>query len=32
MGEERLLGEIVPLVMDAAARLSRELGFASPAN
>jgi DNA-binding IclR family transcriptional regulator len=32
MGEERLLGEVVPLVIDAAARLSRELGFASPAN
>jgi IclR family acetate operon transcriptional repressor len=32
MSEERLLGEIVPLVVDAAARLSRELGFASPAN
>jgi IclR family KDG regulon transcriptional repressor len=32
MSEERLLGEIVPLVTDAAARLSRELGFASPAN
>jgi hypothetical protein len=30
MGEERLLGEIVPLVTDAAARLSQELGFASP--
>lgn len=32
MSEERLLGEIVPLVMDAAARLSQELGFASPAS
>lgn len=32
MSEERLLGEIVPLVTDAAARLSRELGFASPSN
>jgi DNA-binding IclR family transcriptional regulator len=30
MGEERLLSEVVPLVTDAAARLSRELGFASP--
>jgi DNA-binding IclR family transcriptional regulator len=30
MSEERLLGEIVPLVTDAAARLSQELGFASP--
>jgi len=32
MSEERLLGEIVPLVTDAAARLSRELGFANPAD
>jgi len=31
MGEERLLSEIVPLVTDAAGRLSRELGFASRA-
>jgi DNA-binding IclR family transcriptional regulator len=28
MGERRLLDQIVPLVTDAAARLSRELGFA----
>jgi IclR family acetate operon transcriptional repressor len=27
MAEERLMAEIVPLVMDAAGRLSRELGF-----
>ena len=26
--EERLLGEIVPLVVDAAGRLSHELGYA----
>jgi DNA-binding IclR family transcriptional regulator len=32
MNEERLLGEIVPLVTDSAARLSRELGFATPAS
>jgi IclR family KDG regulon transcriptional repressor len=31
MGEERLHGEIVPLVTDAAGRLSRQLGFASQA-
>ncbi len=30
MDEERLLGEIVPLVTDSAARLSHELGFSSP--
>jgi hypothetical protein len=29
MNEERLLGEIVPLVTDSAARLSHELGFSS---
>lgn len=28
--EERLLGEIVPMVIDAARRLSCELGYASP--
>lgn len=28
--EERLLGEIVPLVVDAASRLSHELGYAGP--
>jgi len=32
MSEERLLGEIVPIVTDAAARLSREMGCASPPN
>jgi len=31
MKEERLLGEMVPLVTDAAGRLSRELGYASQA-
>lgn len=31
MGEERLLNELVPLVTDAAERLSSDLGFARPA-
>jgi DNA-binding IclR family transcriptional regulator len=31
MGEERMLSEIVPLITDAAGRLSHELGFANQA-